>query len=94
MPFQLNDGPNDDVLQWDVSRMGLSSRAYNALWRSGLTTVGDVFKLNPRELYAVKNLGGKSLEEVINAMRTLGFADWADVMSRYNRSKYQGRRRL
>ena len=86
--------PNDAVFQWDVSRMGLPVRPYNALWRSGFTTVGDVYKLNPRELYAIKNLGGKSLQEVIAAMCNLGFVEWADAMGRYNRSRYQDRRRF
>jgi len=83
---------NHEALHWDVSRLGLSARPYNALWRSGLTTVGDVYKLNPRELYAVKNLGGLSRQEVIKAMCNLGFVDWADTMSKYSNSKYPKRR--
>ena len=73
----------DEILSLDVSRLGIPTRGYNGLWRSGHTTIGAVYKLNPREIYAVRGLGGKSLDELIAAMRNYGFDDWADAVDRY-----------
>ena len=70
-----------EKLGWDISRMGLSVRSYNCLCRAGINTVGDVYNLPSfRALYDIKNLGLKSREEVIYAMREMGFADWVDRM--------------
>jgi len=77
------DFPSAEILEWDVSRLGLSTRGYNSLWRSGHTTIGGVYKLNPRELYAVRGIGGKSLDELIRAMHNYGFHDWADAVDKY-----------
>ena len=83
----MNDNAHQNIeqqLAMDISEMGLSTRAYNTLWKSGHMTLGAIYNLNPRELFTVKGLGPQTLWEVIWVMRHLGFTEWAERMIRFN----------
>ena len=48
-----------------ISKLGLSVRSLNALKRSGITTVAEFMKLDMDFLHTIRNLGVKSIEEII-----------------------------
>lgn len=54
-----------------TDNMGLSVRTFNVLARAGLYTVGDI--LNYGDLRNVQNIGQKSLDEITQKIRDLGF---------------------
>ena len=53
--------------------LDLSVRAFNCLKRAGVNSVGDLINKSPDEMMKVRNLGKKSLEEVISKLEALGF---------------------
>lgn len=58
--------------EWKLSPMeelGLSTRAWTCLKRHGCETIGDITKLNYMELARIRNLGRKSLNEIISKVR-------------------------
>ena len=48
-----------------IEELDLSVRAFNCLKRAGVNTVEDLISKSPDEMMKVRNLGKKSLEEVI-----------------------------
>lgn len=66
------DTGKDKVLEMTIEELDLSVRAFNCLKRAGINTVGDLASKTPEEMMKVRNLGKKSLEEVINKMDHLG----------------------
>ena len=50
----------------------LSVRSYNCLKRAGINTIGDLIKMTPEELVNVRNLGKKSLDEIMLKLADLG----------------------
>ena len=51
-----------------VDEIGLSTRAYNCLWRSGIKTVGEVVNLSHEGLSKIKNAGVKTVSEIEKAV--------------------------
>ncbi len=60
------------VLEMTIEELDLSVRSYNCLKRAGINTVDDLQKKTLEEMMKVRNLGRKSLEEVINKLDGLG----------------------
>lgn len=60
--------PNDP-LDDDISELDLSVRSYNCLVRYGAKTIRDVANMTMDDFYRVRNLGRKSTDEIIKAMR-------------------------
>ena len=52
----------------------LSVRSFNCLKRAGINTVGDLINKSEDEMMKVRNLGRKSLEEVMAKLDSLGFS--------------------
>ncbi len=50
----------------------LSVRSYNCLKRAGINTIGDLIKMTPEQLVNVRNLGKKSLDEIMLKLADLG----------------------
>lgn len=50
----------------------LSTRTYNTLWRAGYKTAGDFVGMDINQLLSIRNLGGKSLDELICSLARLG----------------------
>ena len=67
------DTGKDKVLEMTIEELDLSVRGFNCLKRAGVTSVGDVINKSPEEMMKVRNLGKKSLEEVIGKLEALGF---------------------
>lgn len=57
------------VLEMSIEDMDLSVRSYNCLKRAGIHTVEDLTKRTEDEMLKVRNLGRKSLDEVISKLR-------------------------
>lgn len=55
-----------------IEEMELSVRSYNCLKRAGIDTVGDLAKKNRAEMMKVRNMGAKSMEEVIAKLEAYG----------------------
>ena len=64
------------LMETTIEEMDLSVRGYNCLHRAGVRTVRDLLRMFPTYERAVKirNLGRKSLEEIIEKVQGLGFA--------------------
>ena len=67
------DTGKDKVLEMTIEELDLSVRAFNCLKRAGVNSVGDLINKSPEEMMKVRNLGKKSLEEVIGKLEALGF---------------------
>lgn len=55
-----------------IEEMELSVRSYNCLKRAGIDTVGDLAKKSRVEMMKVRNMGAKSMEEVIQKLESYG----------------------
>lgn len=62
------------ALEMPIEDMDLSVRSYNCLKRAGINTVEDLTKKSKDDMLKVRNLGLKSLEEVIKKLEDLGFS--------------------
>ncbi|KRQ87270.1 DNA-directed RNA polymerase subunit alpha [Caloramator mitchellensis] len=68
------DEKKDKALDMTIEELDLSQRAFNCLKRAGINTVGDLVEKSEEDLMRVRNLGKKSLEEVIQKLESLGFS--------------------
>ena len=57
-----------------IDELELSVRSYNCLKRAGINTVKELCKKTPEDMMKVRNLGRKSLEEVLAKLKELGFS--------------------
>jgi len=62
------------VLEMTIEELDLSVRSFNCLKRAGINTVEDLVNKSESEMMKVRNLGRKSLEEVIGKLAALGFS--------------------
>ena len=65
---------HDKVLEMTIEELDLSVRSFNCLKRAGINTVGDLIGKSEDEMMKVRNLGRKSLEEVMAKLDSLGFS--------------------
>ena len=56
-----------------IEELDLSVRSFNCLKRAGINTVQDLINKSEEDMMKVRNLGRKSLEEVVNKLNSLGF---------------------
>ena len=56
-----------------IEELDLSVRSFNCLKRAGINTVEDLINKSEDDMMKVRNLGRKSLEEVIQKLDNLGF---------------------
>jgi DNA-directed RNA polymerase subunit alpha len=67
--------PDDDkekALEMSIDELELSVRSYNCLKRAGINTVQELISKSPEDMMKVRNLGRKSLEEVLAKLKDLG----------------------
>ena len=62
----------DKVLELTIEELDLSVRSFNCLKRANINTVEDLISKTEDEMMKVRNLGRKSLEEVINKLSMMG----------------------
>ena len=68
------DNMKNKVLELTIEELDLSVRSFNCLKRAGINTVEDLVSKSEGEMMRVRNLGKKSLEEVVNKLASLGFS--------------------
>ena len=71
---QSDDNPKTTVLSMTIEELDFSVRSFNCLKRAGINTVEDLINRTEDDMMKVRNLGRKSLEEVINKLASLGLA--------------------
>ena len=64
----------DKVLELTIEELDLSVRSFNCLKRANINTVEDLISKTEDEMMKVRNLGRKSLEEVINKLAMMGLS--------------------
>ena len=64
----------EKVLEMTVEELDLSVRSYNCLKRAGINTVEDLINRTEEDMMKVRNLGRKSLEEVVQKLNALGLS--------------------
>lgn len=64
----------EKVLEMTIEELDLSVRSYNCLKRAGINTVEDLTNKTEEDMMKVRNLGRKSLEEVVGKLDALGLA--------------------
>lgn len=60
--------------------LDLSVRTVNCISRAGIHTVRDIFKRSKTDIAAIRNLGRKSYDELIDRLEELGFKTYLDLM--------------
>ena len=69
---EKEENKKEKVLEMTIEELELSVRSYNCLKRAGINTVEDLTNKSEEDMMKVRNLGRKSLEEVINKLNGLG----------------------
>ena len=70
-----DDNENKEkILNMTIEELDLSVRSFNCLKRAGINTVDDLINKSPDEMMRVRNLGKKSLEEVIIKLGQYGLS--------------------
>ncbi len=72
MVEKTGDG-KDKILEMTIEELDLSVRSFNCLKRANINTVEDLTEKTEEDMMKVRNLGRKSLEEVIAKLQSLGF---------------------
>ncbi len=64
----------EKVLEMSIDELELSVRSFNCLKRAGINTVEELCNKTPDDMMKVRNLGRKSLEEVLGKLKELGLS--------------------
>ena len=62
---------HDKILEMTIEELDLSVRSFNCLKRAGINTVEDLVNTSEEDMMKVRNLGRKSLEEVISKLEAM-----------------------
>ena len=68
---EKEDNAQAKVLEMNIDELELSVRSYNCLKRAGINTVEELTNRTPEDMMKVRNLGRKSLEEVLAKLKEL-----------------------
>lgn len=69
--IEKEDNEKEKVLEMNIDELELSVRSYNCLKRAGINTVEELCSKTPEDMMKVRNLGRKSLEEVLAKLKEL-----------------------
>ena len=70
--IEKEENKKEKVLEMSIEDLELSVRSFNCLKRANISTVEDIVKMTESEMIKVRNLGKKSLDEVIAKLHSLG----------------------
>ena len=70
---EKDDKGREKALEMTIEELDLSVRSFNCLKRAGINTVEDLTMKTEEDMMKVRNLGRKSLVEVIHKLESLGF---------------------
>ena len=68
---EKEEDQKEKVLEMTIEELDLSVRSYNCLKRAGINTVEELANKSEDDMMKVRNLGKKSLEEVIQKLKSL-----------------------
>ena len=71
---EKEEDQKEKVLEMTIEELDLTVRSYNCLKRAGINTVEDLTNRTEEEMMKVRNLGRKSLDEVLGKLEELGLA--------------------
>ena len=69
---EKEDNEKEKVLEMNIDELELSVRSYNCFKRAGINTVEELCNRTSEDMMKVRNLGRKSLEEVLAKLKELG----------------------
>lgn len=72
--IEKEDNEKEKVLEMNIDELELSVRSFNCLKRAGINTVEELTSKTPEDMMKVRNLGRKSLEEVLNKLKELNLS--------------------
>ena len=72
--IEKEDDEKEKVLEMSIDELELSVRSYNCLKRAGINTVEELCNKTSEDMMKVRNLGRKSLEEVLAKLKELGLS--------------------
>lgn len=72
--IEKQDDGKGKTLEMTIEELDLSVRSFNCLKRAGINTVEDLINKSEEDMMRVRNLGRKSLEEVIAKLESLGLS--------------------
>ena len=72
--IEKEESKKEKVLETSIEELELSVRSFNCLKRAGISTVGDLTNRSENDMMKVRNLGKKSLDEVIAKLHSLGLS--------------------
>ena len=70
---EKDEDGKEKVLEMTIEELDLSVRSFNCLKRAGINTVEDLIGKSEEDMMKVRNLGRKSLDEVVGKLASLGF---------------------
>ena len=68
------DDSKTKALEMSIDELEFSVRAYNCLKRANINTLQDLTEKSENEMMKIRNLGKKSLKEVIDKVKEMGFS--------------------
>ena len=71
---ETTEKTQDKMLELTIEELDLSVRSFNCLKRANINTVADLISKTEEDMMKVRNLGRKSLEEVINKLAQMGLS--------------------
>ncbi len=71
---EKEDNEKEKALEMNIDELELSVRSYNCLKRAGINTVEELCSKTSEDMMKVRNLGRKSLEEVLSKLKELGLS--------------------
>ncbi|MCI8655137.1 MAG: DNA-directed RNA polymerase subunit alpha, partial [Clostridia bacterium] len=72
--IEKEESQKEKVLETSIEELELSVRSFNCLKRAGIATVEDLISKSEYDMMKVRNLGKKSLDEVIAKLHSLGLS--------------------
>ena len=72
--IEKEENEKEKVLEMNIDELELSVRSYNCLKRAGINTVEELCNRTSEDMMKVRNLGRKSLEEVLAKLKELGLS--------------------
>ena len=72
--IEKEESKKEKVLETSIEELELSVRSFNCLKRAGIATVEDLTNRSESDMMKVRNLGKKSLDEVIAKLHSLGLS--------------------
>ena len=71
---EQDEDPKVKALETSIDDMEFSVRAYNCLKRSGINTMQDLVNRKESDMMKIRNLGKKSLKEVLDKVKEMGLS--------------------